>query len=31
VIADNLSAHKTKRVAQFLAEHTSVHLRITPA
>src|SRR5512136_2007751 len=30
VIADNLSAHKTKRVAQFLAEHPKVHMHFTP-
>lgn len=30
VIADNLSAHKTKAVAAFLAEHPSVHLHFTP-
>jgi transposase len=30
VIADNLSAHKTKRVEQFLAEHTNVHMHFTP-
>jgi transposase len=30
VIADNLSAHKTKRVAAFLAEHRNVHLHFTP-
>src|SRR5450432_4854377 len=30
VIADNLSAHKTKRVAEFLAEQTKVHLHFTP-
>lgn len=30
VIADNLSAHKTKGVAQFIAEHPSVHLHFTP-
>jgi transposase len=30
IIADNLSAHKTKRVAQFLAEHPKVHLHFTP-
>ena len=29
-IADNLSAHKTKRVAQFLAEHPKVYLHFTP-
>ena len=30
VIADNLSAHKTKRVEAFLAEHKNVHLHFTP-
>ena len=30
IIADNLSAHKTKRVAQFLAEHPKLHLQFTP-
>jgi len=30
VIADNLSAHKTKAVAEFLAEHSKVHLHFTP-
>ena len=30
VIADNLSAHKTKRVAEFLAEHRNVHMHFTP-
>src|SRR5690242_2589187 len=30
VIADNLSAHKTKRVEQFLTEHSNVHLHFTP-
>jgi transposase len=30
VIADNLSAHKTKRVAAFLDEHPHVHLHFTP-
>jgi transposase len=30
VIADNLSAHKTKRVDEFLAVHTNVHLHFTP-
>jgi transposase len=30
VIADNLSAHKTKGVDQFLTEHPSVHLHFTP-
>lgn len=30
VIADNLSAHKTKRVDEFLTEHTNVHLHFTP-
>jgi transposase len=30
IIADNLSAHKTKRVRQFLAEHPKVHLHFTP-
>src|SRR5262249_1414668 len=30
VIADNLSAHKTKRVGQFLDDHPNVHLHFTP-
>ena len=30
IIADNLSAHKTMRVAQFLAAHPKVHLHYTP-
>ncbi|HEV7123093.1 MAG TPA: IS630 family transposase [Rhodanobacter sp.] len=30
VIADNLSAHKTYRVDEFLAQHRSVHLHFTP-
>jgi transposase len=30
VIADNLSAHKTKRVDEFLALHPQVHLHFTP-
>jgi len=30
VIADNLSAHKTKQVEQFLSEHPSVHMHFTP-
>jgi transposase len=30
VIADNLSAHKTKLVEQFLADHPKVHLHFTP-
>lgn len=30
VIADNLSAHKTKQVDEFLAAHPSVHLHFTP-
>jgi len=30
VIADNLSAHKTKAVAQFLAAHPRLHLHFTP-
>jgi transposase len=30
VIADNLSAHKTKRVADFVAEHPNVQLHFTP-
>lgn len=29
VIADNLSAHKTKQVEQFLGEHTNVHMYFT--
>lgn len=28
--ADNISAHKTKRVEEFLATHTNVHLYFTP-
>src|SRR5262245_8078740 len=31
VIADNLSAHKTKRVTEFLQAHPNVHLHFTPA
>ena len=31
LIADHLSAHKTKRVEQFLAAHPKVHLHYTPA
>ena len=30
VIADNLSAHKTKRVEAFLSEHPAVQLHFTP-
>jgi transposase len=30
IIADNLSAHKTKRVAEFLADHPNVHMHFTP-
>lgn len=30
VIADNLSAHKTKLVSAFLAEHPTVHMHFTP-
>ena len=30
VIADNLSAHKTKQVTEFLARHPTVHLHFTP-
>jgi transposase len=30
IIADNLSAHKTRRVEQFLATHRKVHLHFTP-
>ncbi len=30
VIADNLSAHKTTRVADFLAQHANVQLHFTP-
>lgn len=30
VIADNLSAHKTKRVREFLQAHPNVHLHFTP-
>src|ERR1700724_1028044 len=30
LIADNLSAHKTKRVEQFVAAHPKVHLHFTP-
>ena len=30
IIADNLSAHKTKRVQNFLASHPNVHLHFTP-
>src|SRR5712692_4008672 len=30
VIADNLSAHKTKQVQTFLADHPNVHLHFTP-
>jgi len=30
IIADNLSAHKTQRVQEFLAAHAHVHLHFTP-
>lgn len=30
VIADNLSAHKTKQVAEFLVQHPKVHMHFTP-
>jgi transposase len=30
VIVDNLSAHKTKRVEEFLQQHPNVHLHFTP-
>ena len=30
IIVDNLSAHKTQRVQEFLAAHPSVHLHYTP-
>jgi transposase len=30
IIADNLSAHKTRRVQQFLEEHRNVQLHFTP-
>ena len=30
IICDNLSAHTTNRVAEFLAEHPNVHLHFTP-
>jgi transposase len=30
LIADNLSAHKTQRVEQFLTDHPNVHLHFTP-
>ena len=30
MIADNLSAHKTKQVTEFLARHPTVHLHFTP-
>ena len=30
IICDNLSAHKTQRVGEFLAEHPNVHLHFTP-
>ena len=30
IILDNLSAHKTKRVEEFLAHHPTVHLHFTP-
>lgn len=30
LIVDNLSIHRTRRVAQFLADHPTVHLHFTP-
>lgn len=30
VVADNLSAHKIKRVDQFLSHHRNLHLHFTP-
>ena len=30
IVADNLSAHKTKRVAAFLEQHPHVHMHYTP-
>jgi len=30
VIADNISAHKTPQVAEFLERHPKVHLHFTP-
>jgi transposase len=30
IICDNLSAHKTKRVEEFLIDHPNVHLHFTP-
>ena len=30
MIADNLSAHKTKQVTEFLGRHPMVHLHFTP-
>ena len=30
IVLDNLSAHKTKAVEQFLAEHPKVHIHFTP-
>ncbi len=30
IICDNLSAHKTRRVEEFLVEHRNVHLHFTP-
>ena len=30
VILDNLSAHKTERVKNFLADHPNVHMHLTP-
>ena len=30
VIADNLSAHKTERVEEFLAQHPNMHMHFTP-
>ena len=30
IIADNLSAHKTRRVPQFLEQHQNVHIHFTP-
>ena len=30
MIADNLSAHRTKQVTEFLGRHPAVHLHFTP-
>jgi transposase len=30
IIADNLSAHKTRRIQQFLGDHSNVHIHFTP-